>query len=90
MPDATDSRILEITTALARELHATPPSEVDLDSSLDREFGLESLARAELLHRIEREFGVELSDQTLGAAESPRDLATAGRPRPRCSRKCAP
>ncbi|HSP16565.1 MAG TPA: AMP-binding protein [Thermoanaerobaculia bacterium] len=71
------SRILALTNALAVELHAAPPADLDLDSSIDRDFGLESLARAELLHRIEQEFGVELSDVVLTTAERPRDLVHA-------------
>lgn len=64
------ARVLEITVALAASLHGTTPPDVDLDFSLDRDFGLESLARAELLKRIEQEFGIELSDAMLAAADS--------------------
>jgi acyl carrier protein len=71
------TRILEITAALAAQLHGTPAPDLDLDSSLDRDFGLESLARAELLQRLEQEFGIELSDTMLTAAERPRDLVQA-------------
>jgi 1-acyl-sn-glycerol-3-phosphate acyltransferase len=70
-------RILEITSALATELHGVPAADLDLDSSFDRDFGLESLARAELLHRIEQEYRVVLPDATLASAERPRDLVDA-------------
>ena len=78
VPHAPDigARILEITIALATQLHGAPPPDVDLDSSLDRDFGLESLARAELLQRIEQEFAIELPELAL-TAERPRELVRA-------------
>ncbi len=59
--------------------------EIGLDTSLEREIGIDSLARVEVLLRIERAFGVRLPDQVLSTAESPRDLvraaiAATGRP----------
>jgi len=45
-----------------------------LDSSLEREFGLDSLARVELVLRVERAFDVSLPERALYAAETPRDL----------------
>jgi 1-acyl-sn-glycerol-3-phosphate acyltransferase len=45
-----------------------------LDSSLERDLGLDSLARVELVLRLEREFGASLAEQALAAAETPRDL----------------
>ncbi|OGA49488.1 MAG: acyl-phosphate glycerol 3-phosphate acyltransferase, partial [Betaproteobacteria bacterium RIFCSPLOWO2_12_FULL_62_13] len=50
---------------------------IGLDSTLDRDLGLDSLARVELLLRIERAFGVTLPENTLQLAETPRDLLTA-------------
>ncbi len=58
----------ELHPRAGRSLHLT------LDSSLDRDLGLNSLARMELLVRLEREFGLRLSEQALVVAESPRDL----------------
>jgi len=52
----------------SRALRAT------LDSSLERELGLDSLARVELVLRIERAFDVSLPERALYAAETPRDL----------------
>lgn len=60
---------------LAAELHpdlATAP--VELDSSLDRDLGLDSLARMELLARLEKRFALRLPEQVLASAETPRDL----------------
>ena len=50
---------------------------VTLDSSLDRDLGLDSLARVELLSRIEHSFNVRLSEKILADSESPRDLLRA-------------
>lgn len=67
-----------------RPAHA--PAAISLDSSLDRDLGLDSLARVELLARLEARFGVALSESELANAETPRDLlralsaATARRP----------
>ncbi len=47
---------------------------VTLDSSLDRDLGLDSLARSELLLRISEATRIELPDALLGTAERPRDL----------------
>lgn len=48
-----------------------------LDSTLDRDLGLDSLARVELVLRVERAFGVTLPENTLQVTETPRDLLTA-------------
>ena len=50
---------------------------VTLDSSLDRDLGIDSLGRVELLMRIERTFNVSLPEQVLASAETPRDLLRA-------------
>jgi 1-acyl-sn-glycerol-3-phosphate acyltransferase len=55
-----------------------------LDSSLERDLGIDSLARAELLLRIEREFDLALPERLLGEADTPRALlraVLAGSPR---------
>jgi 1-acyl-sn-glycerol-3-phosphate acyltransferase len=67
--------LLQIIRQLADELHPgthSPP--VQLDSSLDRDLGLDSLARMELLARLEQTFAVRLPEQVLASAETPRDL----------------
>ncbi len=68
-------RLLELLTALEGELH--PGGErrkIALDSSLEKDIGIDSLARVELLFRIEKWFGVALSTQGYAEAETPRDL----------------
>jgi 1-acyl-sn-glycerol-3-phosphate acyltransferase len=82
--DAPAEALLEVVQTLALELHPHRQSIVSasLDSSLERELGFDSLGRVELLQRVERAFGVQLPDQLLATAETPRDLlralATAG------------
>jgi 1-acyl-sn-glycerol-3-phosphate acyltransferase len=70
------ARLLRIIRELLEELHPganqSPP--LNLDSSLDRDLGLNSLARMELLTRLEQEFAVSLSEQILATVESPRDV----------------
>jgi 1-acyl-sn-glycerol-3-phosphate acyltransferase len=50
---------------------------VELDASLDKDLGLDSLTRMELVERIETRFGMALAPQILADAESPRDLLRA-------------
>ncbi len=67
-------RLLEVVAAVARESTRRGEIRVALDSSLERDLGLDSLARVELILRVEREFGVSLPEQALASAETPRDL----------------
>ncbi|HEY5700916.1 MAG TPA: AMP-binding protein, partial [Gammaproteobacteria bacterium] len=50
---------------------------VGLDTTFDRDLGLDSLTRVEMLTRIEREFGLSLSEADMAAAETPRDVLRA-------------
>ncbi|OGA17507.1 MAG: hypothetical protein A3I63_05525 [Betaproteobacteria bacterium RIFCSPLOWO2_02_FULL_66_14] len=67
-------RLLALVAEVAREAHPKFDSDVGLDSSLEREIGLDSLARVELVLRLEREFSTSLPEQALGTSETPRDL----------------
>lgn len=71
--------LIEITKGLSLEIHPNLLSlkSAGLDSSLDRDFGLDSLGRMELMSRIERNFGVVLSERVYAEAETPRDLVRA-------------
>ncbi|MFQ5582461.1 MAG: AMP-binding protein, partial [Mariprofundaceae bacterium] len=63
---------------LRDELHPQQSHQlITLDSTLDRELGLDSLARIELLLRVERCFDVRLPDQLVMSVETPRDLLKA-------------
>jgi acyl carrier protein len=68
------NRLLAIVAAVAKEARPNFEPSVTLDSSLERELGLDSLARVELVLRLEREFAVSLPEQALASSETPRDL----------------
>ena len=67
-------RALRLIEQLLAESHPQRQFTVTLDSSLERDLGLDSLGRVELMQRTERTFGVNLPDQMLNAVETPRDL----------------
>jgi len=61
--------------ALRAELQSGAAAQtIQLDDSLERDIGLDSLARVELLARIERRFGLALPEHVFSEAETPRDL----------------
>ena len=68
------NRVLAVVAAVAREARPSIDAYVALDSSLERDLGLDSLARVELVLRLEREFGASLPEQALASSETPRDL----------------
>jgi acyl carrier protein len=67
-------RLLEVVAAVAKEARPHVEPHVELDSSLEKELGLDSLARVELVLRLEKEFGAALPEQALATSETPRDL----------------
>ena len=74
--DATE--LLALLAGLVAELRPDgPPAPADLDASLERGFGLDSLSRVELLLRMEQHWGVELPEGLLASAETPRALLEA-------------
>jgi 1-acyl-sn-glycerol-3-phosphate acyltransferase len=68
------NRVLAVVAAVAREARPHIEVRAALDSSLERELGLDSLARVELVLRLEREFETSLPEQALASSETPRDL----------------
>ena len=68
------NRVLEVVAAVARDARPHVEVRATLDSSLERELGLDSLARVELVLRLEREFEASLPEQALASSETPRDL----------------
>ena len=77
-PEAAAERVLSLVGSVARDLkpeRSTGP--IGLDTSLDRDLGLDSLARVELASRLEAAFDISLVETAFAAAESPRDLANA-------------
>jgi 1-acyl-sn-glycerol-3-phosphate acyltransferase len=71
--------LVEIAQGLAHELHPRRRAALHagLNSSLDRDWGFDSLSRAELLLRVERVFSVRLPERLLGEAETLKDLLSA-------------
>src|SRR5687767_9436440 len=68
------NRVVGVVAAVAKEARPHVDAYVTLDSSLERELGLDSLARGELVLRLEREFAASLPEQALASSETPRDL----------------
>jgi acyl carrier protein len=77
--DMTVTALLNIARQLVLELHPhnARTMSVTLDSSLERDLGLDSLGRMELLGRLERAFDIRLPEQLLAMAETLRDLLRA-------------
>ena len=74
----TPARVLEVVGQQLREMSSFRALQgLSLDSSLERDLGLDSLSRAELIIRIEKEFGVSLPDSAIMDGLTPRDLAEA-------------
>ncbi|MDP2164266.1 MAG: 1-acylglycerol-3-phosphate O-acyltransferase [Hydrogenophaga sp.] len=74
--DDTAQRLLSAVAAVAAELRQSPSRTpaLGLDDSLERDWGLDSLARVELITRVGQVFGVQLDENALSLAETPRDL----------------
>ncbi|MDH3215429.1 MAG: AMP-binding protein [Candidatus Krumholzibacteria bacterium] len=75
----TTTMLLKVVHDLSAELHPSQAvtQSIPLDSSLDRDLGLDSLARVELLARLERAFDVTLEERAFMDAETTRDLLRA-------------
>lgn len=78
-PDARAPELLRVIEGALVEWHSKPRrgARVGLDSTFERDLGLDSLARMELLLRVEQAFGATLPEDTLQVAETPRDLLAA-------------
>jgi acyl carrier protein len=76
-PEPNSDALLDVVRELASELHPARRTSITLDSTLDRDVGLDSLGRVELVLRVERRFGMNLPEGTLVNAETPRDLLKA-------------
>jgi acyl carrier protein len=75
----TATRLLATVRSLLAEIHPGQKESFspDLDSSLDRDLGLDSLAQVELLVRIEKSFNISLPEQILATIDTVRDLLRA-------------
>lgn len=78
-PEEAATVLFNVIQELIAEVHPQqlPAQTINMDSTLDRDLGLDSLARVELLARIERQFYVTLPDRIFAEAETPRDLLRA-------------
>jgi 1-acyl-sn-glycerol-3-phosphate acyltransferase len=74
--EAGDELVLAEVKALCADLRGRP-IEVHLDSDLRAELGLDSLAMVELVDRIGQAAGVDLGEDVLSSAATPRDLSRA-------------
>ena len=72
--EASADALLAVVDQLVRDTRHGRAVHTALDSSLERDLGLDSLARVELVLRVERAFNVSLPERALYAAETPRDL----------------
>ena len=74
--EPTPGRLLAIAQAVSAEQHPHKLGafDVTMDSSIDRDLALDSLGRLELLGRIEQDFDVQLSEDLMASAETPRDI----------------
>ncbi|GAA5107912.1 AMP-binding protein [Haloechinothrix salitolerans] len=78
-----EDRLLAVVHALVAERHsAERAASVTLDSTFDRDLGLDSLSVTELVTRLEDAFGVDLPHEVIARAATPRDLLDAVRAAP--------
>lgn len=72
--------LIAIARSTVRDLHqGHPDGRITLDSTLDRDLGLDSLARVEFFARIQHELNARLPDSVFETAETLRDIAVAMR-----------
>ncbi|BAU47636.1 acyltransferase [Sulfurifustis variabilis] len=76
-PDLAAALLSAVTELGAQMQPARPPRPATLDSSLQRDLGLDSLARVELLARLEQRCAVTLPESAFASADTPRDLLRA-------------
>jgi acyl carrier protein len=71
--------LLGVTQQLLTEVHPHRPAgePITLDSTFEKDLGLDSLARVELISRVEKQFRLALPEQSFAEAETPRDLLRA-------------
>jgi acyl carrier protein len=68
------ARLLAVVQQLVDDTHPGRAHAVALDTSLEKDLGLDSLARVELMLRVGKAFGVELPSAALAQADTPRDV----------------
>lgn len=71
--------LLRVLQELVAEVHPNRPStgSITLDSTFEKDLGLDSLARVELIYRVESRFKLALPERTFAEVETARDLLRA-------------
>ena len=74
--DKSAEALLKVIKELLTEIHPhhIPLEHITLDSSFEKELGLDSLSRVELIARVEEAFKLILPEDAYAQAETPRDL----------------
>ena len=72
--EASAATLIAVVDQMVHDTRHGQEAHAALDSSFERDLGLDSLARVELVLRVERTFDVSLPEHALYAAETPRDL----------------
>ncbi|MCK4675238.1 MAG: acyl-phosphate glycerol 3-phosphate acyltransferase, partial [Gammaproteobacteria bacterium] len=74
----TASELLQVINVLVTEVQPHRPARtITLDTSFEKDLGLDSLTRIELISRVEKRFKLALPEQNIAEAESARDLLRA-------------
>ena len=75
----TAESLLQVIQELVSEVHPnrSAPETITLDSTFEKDLGLDSLARVELIARVESRFKLALPERTFAEVETPRDLLRA-------------
>lgn len=73
--DDINKELIDITNQLLIESGTPYKHEINLNSSLQRHLGIDSLGRAELFQRIEKFFDVNVPDRLLASADTLNDIA---------------
>jgi len=75
----TVAELLQVINVLVTEVHPhrDATKTITLDTSFEKNLGLDSLTRVELISRVEKKFRLALPEQTIAQVESARDLLRA-------------
>ncbi|MCW8934317.1 MAG: AMP-binding protein [Gammaproteobacteria bacterium] len=70
--------LLQVINVLVAEVQPNrPANSIMLDTSFEKDLGLDSLTRVELISRVEKKFKLTLPDQVIAETQSARDLLRA-------------
>ena len=71
--------ILSVVQEVVEEVHSgfSAVESISIDSTFDKDLGLDSLSRVQLISRVESRFKLALPERTFAEADTPRDLLRA-------------